>query len=192
MSNFRNAQIQAHPSKTNTLSLGIICVLMLVLVMQIWLLTAALNESLNGNNAVKWPAFWASVALFLSGAALIRYLPGPIRVPVRPAAKESFRDAPLAWRTLAISAVSLALAFAVWFMWSAIPLQLNKAGFDLSRQQLFWLSATLVLLGSLLRIPYGLIVSTFGNRKSFAAVTLALALPCLATGFAVMNPATPY
>lgn len=192
MSNFRNAQSQAHPSKTNTLSLGIICVLVLVLIMQIWLLTAALNESLNGNNAVKWPAFWASVVLFFSGAALIRYLPGPIRVPMRQTVKESFRDAPLAWRTLAISAVSLALAFAVWFMWSAIPLRLNKAGFDLSRQQLFWLTATPVLLGSLLRIPYGLIVSTFGSRKSFAAVTLALALPCLATGFAVMNPATPY
>ena len=79
MSNFRNAQDQAHPSKTNTLFLGVICVLMLVLIMQIWLLTAALNESLNGNNSVKWPAFGASVVLFLSGAALIRYLPGPIR-----------------------------------------------------------------------------------------------------------------
>lgn len=70
---------QAPPSKTNTLSLGIISVLILVLVMQIWLLTAALNESLDGNNAVKWPAFAASVALFLAGAALLRYLPDPVR-----------------------------------------------------------------------------------------------------------------
>jgi len=69
----------AHPSKTNTLSLGIICVLILVLTMQIWLLTAALNESLDGNNAVKWPAFFASTLLFLAGAALLRYLPDPIR-----------------------------------------------------------------------------------------------------------------
>jgi len=79
MSNFHDAQNKAHPSKTNTLSLGIICVLVLVLVMQIWLLTAGLNESLDGNNAVKWPAFIASVVLFLSGAALLRYLPDPIR-----------------------------------------------------------------------------------------------------------------
>jgi len=69
----------AHPSKTNTLSLGIICVLVLVLTMQVWLLTAALNESLDGNNAVKWPAFIASTVLFLAGAALLRYLPDPVR-----------------------------------------------------------------------------------------------------------------
>ncbi|MBE2203285.1 MAG: NarK/NasA family nitrate transporter [Chthoniobacterales bacterium] len=192
MSNFRNAQLQANPARINTLSLGIICVLVLVLIMQIWLLTVALNESLNGNNAVKWPGFWASVALFFSGAALIRYLPGPLRVPIRPVARESFRDAPLAWRTLAISTVSLALAFAVWFMWSAIPLRLNKAGFALSSQQLFWLTAVPVLLGSFLRIPYGLIVSTFGSRRSFAVVTLALLLPCVATGLAVRSPSTPY
>ena len=73
---------QAPPSKTNTLSLGIICVLILVLTMQVWLLTAALNESLEGNNAVKWPAFIAFIAstvLFLAGAALLRYLPDPVR-----------------------------------------------------------------------------------------------------------------
>jgi NNP family nitrate/nitrite transporter-like MFS transporter len=192
MSTFRNAQLQAHPSKTNTLSLGIISVLLLVLVMQIWLLTAALNESLDGNNAVKWPAFWASVALFFSGAGILRYLPSPIRVVPKKEIKEPFPNSKLAWRTLAISTASLALGFAVWFMWSAIPLRLNAVGFHLSRQQLFWLTATPVILGSLLRIPYGLIVSTFGSRRSFAAVTLALVLPCVATGFAVMNPTTPY
>ena len=97
MSNFREAQRQAHPSKTNTLSLGIICVLILILSMQIWLLTAALNESLDGNNAVKWPGFWGSMALFLSGAALLRYLPNPIRLPIRERTREVFRDASLAW-----------------------------------------------------------------------------------------------
>ena len=79
MSNFREAQRRAHPSKTKTLSLGIICVQILVLSMQVWLLTAALNESLDGNNTVKWPAFIVSVLLFVAGAALLRYLPEPIR-----------------------------------------------------------------------------------------------------------------
>ena len=192
MSTFREAQRQAHPTKTNTLLLGVMCVLILILSLQIWLLTAALNESLDGHNAVKWPAFWGSLVLFGSGAALVRYLPSPIRLPVREVAREAFPHAALAWRTLAISAVSLALAFAVWFMWSAIPLRLQDAGFALSRQQLFWLTATPVLLGSFLRIPYGLIVSTFGSRRSFACVTLLLLLPCIATGLAVKNPATPY
>ena len=177
MSNFREAQRQAHPTKTNTLLLGVMCVLILILIMQVWLLTAALNESLDGHNAVKWPAFWVSLALFGSGAALLRYLPSPIRLPIREVVREAFPHAALAWRTLAISATSLALAFAVWFMWSAIPLRLKDAGFTFTRQQLFWLTATPVLLGSFLRIPYGLIVSTFGSRRSYAIVTLLLLLP---------------
>lgn len=192
MSTFRNAQSEAHPTKTNTLLLGVICVLILIVTMQVWLLAAALNSSLKGQETLKWPTFWGSLALFASGAALLRYLPLPIRLPVREAAREAFPHAALAWRTLAISAVSLALAFAVWFMWSAIPVRLVEAGFPLTRQQLFWLTATPVLLGSFLRIPYGLIVSTFGSRRSFAAVTSLLLLPCLATGFAVKNPQTPY
>ena len=192
MSNFREAQRQAHPTKTNTLLLGVMCVLILILIMQIWLLTAALNESLDGHNAVKWPAFWASLALFGSGVALLRYLPSPIRLPVREVVREAFPQAALARRTLAISVVSLALAFAVWFMWSVIPIRLKEAGFNFSRQQLFWLTSTPVLLGSFLRIPYGLIVSTFGSRRSYTFVTLLLLLPCVATGLAVKNPATPY
>ncbi|MDD5260986.1 MAG: hypothetical protein PHD76_03975, partial [Methylacidiphilales bacterium] len=134
MSTFREAQRQAHPSKTNTLLLGVICVLILILTLQIWLLTAALNQSLEGGNMLKWLAFWASLALFLSGAALLQYLPTPLRVPLRAPVQEAFPQAALAWRTLGISAVSLALAFSVWFMWSAIPIRLNEAGFRLSRQ----------------------------------------------------------
>lgn len=192
MSTFREAQRQAHPTKTNTLLLGVMCVLILILIMQVWLLTVALNESLDGHNAVKWPAFWASLALFGSGVALLRYLPTPLRLPAREVVREAFPQAALAWRTLGISAVSLALAFAVWFMWSAIPLRLIDAGFHFSRQQLFWLTATPVLLGSILRIPYGLLVSTFGSRRSYAVVTLLLLLPCIATGLAVRDSATSY
>jgi len=84
MSQFREAQNQAHPSKTNTLTLGIICVLILILTMQVWLLTAALNTALQGNDGIAWTAFVASVFLFLSGAALLRYLPNPIRRASKP------------------------------------------------------------------------------------------------------------
>jgi NNP family nitrate/nitrite transporter-like MFS transporter len=192
MSDYRDAQAQAHPSKTNTLLLGVMCVLILIVALQIWLLTAALNESLDGQNAVKWPAFWASLALFISGVALVRYLPSPIRVRVRKVETEAFPQAALAWRTLGISVAALTLSFSVWFMWSAIPLRLQEVGFNLTRLQMFWLIATPVLLGSVLRIPYGMIVSTFGSRRSYAFVTLLLLLPCLASGFAVKNPATPY
>jgi NNP family nitrate/nitrite transporter-like MFS transporter len=130
--------------------------------------------------------------LFLAGLVTLSYLPLPIRLPIVVKPAESFTNAALAWRTLGISAVSLGLAFAVWFMWSAIAVKLNDAGFGLTKNQLFWLTATPVILGSLLRIPYGLIVSRFGSRLSYAAVTLLLLLPALGTGFAVQDPKTPY
>ncbi len=191
MTDFRNAQNRAHPSKTNTLLLGVVCVLILIMMMQIWLLTAALNTALGGDGSVKWPAFWTSAGLFLGGAALLRYLPLPIRHVAR-AQQREVATSRIAWRTLVISMLSLTLAFSVWFMWSAIPLHLNEAGFRFSRQQLFWLAATPVILGALLRIPYGLFVSRFGSRRSLAVVTLLMLAPCLATGMALMNPNTPF
>ena len=98
---------------------------------------------------IAWTAFYASLALFLAGVVTLSYLPLPIRVPIVVEREEAFTNAALAWRTLAISAVSLALSFAVWFMWSAIAVKLNDAGFGLTKNQLFWLTATPVILGSL-------------------------------------------
>ena len=39
-----------------------------------------------------------------------------------------------------------------------------------------------VLLGSLLRIPYGLIVSRFGSRNAYTIVTLLMLVPCIGAG----------
>ena len=164
----RQALSQAHPAKTNVLSVGLIYVLILIVSLQIWLLSASVNTSLGGHANIAWTAFCASLALFLAGTVALSYLPLPIRIPVVLEREEAFTNAALAWRTLAISAVSLALSFAVWFMWSAIAVKLNDAGFGLTKNQLFWLTATPVILGSLLRIPYGLIVSRFGSRLSFS------------------------
>ena len=100
MTDFRRAQEQSHPTKTNTVLLGVILLLVLILSLQVWLLTAGLNTALGGDRSIVWPAFQASLVLFLAGAASLRYLPRPIRaVAARPVA-ESFPDASLAWRTL--------------------------------------------------------------------------------------------
>ncbi|MCX6968271.1 MAG: MFS transporter [Verrucomicrobia bacterium] len=193
MSTFRDAQNRAHPNKTNTLMLVILALLIGVVSLQIWLLTATLNASLSGDRAIVWPAFYGSLLLFVSGGALLRYLPDPLRqAPPSPAKPEPFPQAALAWRTLAISFVSLTLAFAVWFMWSAIATKINDAGFRLTKEQLFWLTASPVLLGSLLRVPFGLLVSRFGSRRSNTFVTLLLLLPCMLAGWALRTPATPY
>ena len=196
MSNFRDAQNRAHPSKTNTLLTTITVVMILILVMQIWLLTAGLDTSLSGDRSIVWPAFYGSLALFLGGVGIIRYLPDPLRLPATAATetKTFATDAatPLAWRTLVISAVSMALSFCVWFMWSAIATKLPDAGFALTKKQCFWLTAMPVLLGSFLRIPYGLIVSRFGSRNAYAAVTLVMLLPCIGAGLALRDPHTGF
>ncbi len=188
MSTFRRAQSQAHPSKTNTLLAAIIGVLVLIVSMQVWLLVTVLNTSLGGDTAIVWPAFYASLGLFLGGASLLQFLPQPLRQKPLKEKAERFVHAALAWRTLVISAVSLALSFAVWFMWSAISVKLTAAGFAISPQQRFWLTAAPVLLGSLLRIPYGLIVSRFGSRNSYTAVTLLMLIPCLGTSWVLRDP----
>ena len=192
MSTFRDAQNRAHPNKTNTLMLGIIGLLIGVVSLQIWLLSASLNASLGGDQSILWPAFYGSLALFIGGAGLLRFLPDPLRRSEAPKQPEEFPNAALAWRTLGISFVSLTLSFSVWFMWSAIATKLNDAGFHFSKNQLFWLTATPVLLGSALRIPFGLLVSRFGSRRSYTFVTLLLLVPCVAAGVVLRNPSSPY
>ncbi|MFT3780528.1 MAG: nitrate/nitrite transporter [Nibricoccus sp.] len=188
MSTFRRAQNQAHPNKTNTLFVGVIGVLILTVSLQVWLLTAVLNTALGGDRSIVWPAFYASLALFAGGVGLLQFLPQPIRHVLVPERAQPFQNAALAWRTLAISAVSLALGFAVWFMWSAISVKLSAAGFKITPQQRFWITAAPVLLGSLLRIPYGLIVSRFGSRNAYAVVTLLMVVPCIGAGVALRDP----
>ena len=192
MSDFRRAQSLAHPSKTNTVMLGILAVLVVVLTLQVWLLVAGLNTALGGDRSIVWPAFYASLALFLGGAGLMRFLPQPIRLVSAPERVEPWEDAALSWRTLAISVFSLTLAFSVWFLWSAVTLRLREAGFRITPGQAFWLTATPTLLGSLLRIPYGLLVSKYGSRRSYAAVTLAMLVPCVGAGLALRDPSTSF
>ena len=47
MGDFRDAQNQAHPNKTNTLMVGILFLLISILGIQIWLLYSALNNALE-------------------------------------------------------------------------------------------------------------------------------------------------
>lgn len=178
--------------KGNQVISGIIALLLGIVSIQIWLLTATLNTSLDGDKQIVWPAFYASLVLFAGAMGLLRFLPQPVRLPATAAVEESFPKSQLAWKTLVISFISLTLAFSVWFMWSAIAVKMNDYGYHLTAQQKFWLTAAPVILGSLLRIPYGLIVSKYGSRNSYAIVTLAMIIPCLGAGHALSHPETPY
>jgi hypothetical protein len=53
---------------------GMLCIVLLLVVMQLWLLTATMNAYLGGDDAVVWPAALASLLCFGLNVGLLRYL----------------------------------------------------------------------------------------------------------------------
>ncbi|MGL4349615.1 MAG: NarK family nitrate/nitrite MFS transporter [Plesiomonas shigelloides] len=98
----------------------------------------------------------------------------------------------IASRNLWISVPCLLLAFCIWMLFSAVAVNLNKAGFHFTTSQLFMLTALPSLSGALLRVPYSFVVPVFGGRRWTAFSTGFLLIPCVWLGFAVQDPATPY
>jgi phosphoribulokinase len=58
----------------DTIFAGIFCVVALLVVMQLWLLTATMNAYMGGDNSVVWPGAIASLACFLVNLLLLRRL----------------------------------------------------------------------------------------------------------------------
>jgi hypothetical protein len=59
-----------------TIVYGILCLVLLLVVLQLWLLTATMNAFLGGETAVVWPAAFASLGCLLLNLGLMRYLYG--------------------------------------------------------------------------------------------------------------------
>ena len=53
---------------------GMLAFVVVLVVLQLWLLTATMNAYLGGDDSVVWPAAAASVACLLLNAGLLRYL----------------------------------------------------------------------------------------------------------------------
>jgi len=53
---------------------GMLAFVMMLVVLQLWLLTATMNAYLGGDESVIWPAAGASAACLLLNAGLLRYL----------------------------------------------------------------------------------------------------------------------
>ena len=53
---------------------GILCIVLVLVVMQLWLLTATMNAFLGGNAAIVWPAAGASAVCLGLNLGLLRYL----------------------------------------------------------------------------------------------------------------------
>ena len=53
---------------------GMLAFVLILVVLQLWLLTATMNAYLGGDDAVVWPAAFASLLCFLLNAGLLRYM----------------------------------------------------------------------------------------------------------------------
>ncbi len=53
---------------------GMIPIVVLIVVLQLWLLTATMNAYLGGDHAVALPAFASSLVCFLLNLGLLRYV----------------------------------------------------------------------------------------------------------------------
>lgn len=95
-------------------------------------------------------------------------------------------------RNLWLSIPALALAFAIWMVWSVVVVNLPAIGFQYSTNQLFWLTALPGLSGATLRIFYSFMVPIFGGRKWTTISTASLLIPAIGIGFAVQDVTTGY
>jgi hypothetical protein len=57
-----------------TILSGLLCIALFVVVLQLWLLTAAVGAQLGDDGSVAWPAAFASLACCALNVALFRYL----------------------------------------------------------------------------------------------------------------------
>lgn len=53
---------------------GMLAFVLMLVILQLWLLTATMNAYLGGDQSVIWPAAAASLACLLLNAGLLRYL----------------------------------------------------------------------------------------------------------------------
>jgi hypothetical protein len=57
-----------------TIVYGILCIVVVLVVLQLWLLVATMNAYLGGDQTVIWPAALASLICFLLNLGLLKYL----------------------------------------------------------------------------------------------------------------------
>src|SRR5690242_9622625 len=79
-------------------------------------------------------------------------------------------------RHVALGTISFTVCFAAWGLISAFAPRFREA-FHLSAQQTALLVAVPVLLGSLARLPMGMLTDRFGGRAIFTILMAAVAVP---------------
>jgi hypothetical protein len=61
-------------AQRSTIVNGVVCFVLVLVVLQLWLLSATLNAFLGGDGSVVWPALGASAVCLLLNVGLLRYL----------------------------------------------------------------------------------------------------------------------
>lgn len=109
---------------------------------------------------------------------------------------ETTWDSKLAWRTLSVTTFTMILAFATWFLVSAIAPRLNDIraeGVDLlTKEQLYWLVAVPGLAGGLLRLVFMFLPPIMGSRILVAFSGSLLVLPLIGWTLAARDTTTPF
>lgn len=101
-------------------------------------------------------------------------------------------DSHIAWRTLWITTFCLTLAFAAWFLPSAVIPKLNALGYTFSMTQLYWMAAMPGLSAGLFRLVWMVLPPIMGTRKMVSLTTLLLIASTLGWGVRVITPTAPY
>ncbi len=61
-------------TQRTTVVYGMLCIVLVLVILQLWLLTATMNAYLGGDYGVVWPAAGASLICLLLNLGLLRYL----------------------------------------------------------------------------------------------------------------------
>ncbi len=61
-------------AQRTTIIYAMLCIVLLIVILQLWLLTATMNAFLGDDDSVIWPAVGASVVCLLLNLGLLRYL----------------------------------------------------------------------------------------------------------------------
>jgi NNP family nitrate/nitrite transporter-like MFS transporter len=84
---------------------------------------------------------------------------------------------------LVLSTVAMVISFAVWSVFSPIASTLQEQ-YQLTETQRSFIIVIPILLGSIMRIPMGIIADKYGARKVYTLTMLFSVLPMFAAGFA--------
>ncbi|MDQ0339081.1 NNP family nitrate/nitrite transporter-like MFS transporter [Caldalkalibacillus uzonensis] len=84
---------------------------------------------------------------------------------------------------LILSTIAMIIGFAAWSVFSPIALQIREA-YNLTAVQGSILVATPILLGSVARIPMGILTDRYGGRKVYTLTLFFLVIPLVGAGLA--------